>query len=311
MDVDIIAWIAFNSFVLAMLGIDLYIFHRDSHVVRYKEALVWSVVWICLALLFCMGIYWTHGSEPSLNFLAGYLIEKALSVDNLFIFLVIFSYFAVPERYLHKVLFWGVLGALVMRALFIFAGVVLIQQFHWIIYIFGALLIITGIKLAFQEEHEVHPEKNFILRIFRKFVPITPTYEDGHFFVKKEGRYFATPLFVVLIVIETTDIMFAIDSVPAILAITTDPFIVYTSNVFAILGLRSLYFALAHLMGMFHYLNYGLAVLLVFIGAKMLLSDIIHIPITVALAVIVLVLGSAIVASLFTTKPTKKKRKSG
>lgn len=306
---DIITWVAFNLFILGMLGIDLYFFNRDAHEVKYKEALKWSCVWIALSLLFCLGLYFFRGSEQSLNFLAGYLIEKALSVDNLFVFLVIFSYFSVPHRYRHTVLFWGVLGALVMRAIFIIAGVVLIREFHWIVYLFGLLLIYTGINLAVKKEQEVHPENNFVLNIFRKFVPITPNYEGNRFFVKKAGQIMATPLAVVLIVIETTDLLFAIDSVPAILAITQDPFIVYSSNVFAILGLRTLYFALAGLFDIFHYLNYGLAVLLVFIGLKMLLSDIVEVPIVVTLGIIILILGVSVAASLIFKKP--KKPKSG
>lgn len=299
MSLDAIYWITFNLFVVAMLVLDLYYFHRESHEVSFKESLIWSAVWITLALLFCVGLFFTHGSESALNFLAGYLIEKSLSVDNLFVFLLIFSYFCVPELYRHKVLFWGIIGALIMRAIFIFAGIVLIEKFHWIVYLFGVFLIMTGIKLALEKgQKEIYPERNIILRIFQKFFPVTETYEGNRFFVKRGGRYWATPLMLVLIVIETTDVLFAIDSVPAILAITQDPFIVYTSNVFAILGLRSLYFALAKLMGLFHFLNYGLAVLLIFIGIKMLISGYVHIPIILSLSVIFVILAASILLSL-------------
>lgn len=303
---EIFGWIAFNVFVIGMLFFDLYIVHKDAHVVKYKEALGWSAFWIVLALLFCLGLFYTHGSDLALKFLAGYLIEKSLSIDNLFVFLVIFSYFKVPEIYRHKVLFWGILGSLIMRAIFIAAGIVLIQYFHWMIYLLGAVLIFTGIKLALQKDQEIHPERNIFLRIFCKFYRVTDTYEKDHFFVKRGTQYWATPLFVVLIVIESTDILFAIDSVPAILAITQDPFIVYTSNVLAILGLRSIYFALAGLMEAFHYLHYGLAVLLVFIGTKMLLSDYIHVPVTVALGVIAFILTASVLLSLIFVKETSK-----
>ena len=266
-----------------MLALDLGVFHRKAHEVQIKEALGWTAFWITLALLFNLGIYFWRGPEPALEFLTGYLIEKALSVDNIFVFLLIFSYFDVPLLYQHKVLFWGILGALIMRALFIVMGITLIQKVHWVIYIFGGFLILTGIKIALQKEKEIRPERNPVLRIFREFMPVSERYENGKFFLKKEGRYLATPLFIVLLVVETTDIVFAVDSIPAILAITLDSFIVYTSNVFAILGLRALYFALAGLMQLFHRLHYGLAAILVFVGIKMLLADIYKIPIGVAL----------------------------
>jgi tellurite resistance protein TerC len=291
-------WIAFNAFVLVMLAIDLGIFHRQSHTVTLKEALVWSGVWITLALLFNLGVYAWYGPEPALAFLTGYLIEKALSVDNIFVFLLIFSYFKVPARYQHKVLFWGILGALVMRALFIFAGISLLQQLHWLIYVFGALLIFTGIKMVTEKDKEIHPEKNPALKLFRRFMPVTEDYQADHFFVKQAGHYAATPLFIVLLVVETTDLLFAVDSIPAILAITVDPLIVYTSNVFAILGLRALYFALAGVMGLFHYLHYGLSAILIFVGAKMLLADIYKLPVTVALGVVAGILLVAVIASL-------------
>lgn len=305
MDINAVYWIGFNLFVVCMLLLDLYYFHRESHEVSFKESLLWSFVWIALALLFCLGLFFTHGSENALNFLAGYLIEKSLSVDNLFVFLVIFSYFHVPDQYRHKVLFWGILGALIMRAIFIFAGIVLIEKFHWIIYLFGFLLIVTGIKLGIEKgEKEIHPERNIILKLFRSIFPVTPTYVGDKFFIKLDGRYWATPLMLVLIVIETSDLLFAIDSVPAILAITQNPFIVYTSNVFAILGLRSLYFALARLMGLFRFLNYGLAVLLIFIGIKMLISGFVTIPITISLGIIVVILTASILLSIL-IKPSK------
>lgn len=286
-----------------MLALDLGVFHRKAHVVRLKEALGWSVVWICLALLFNLLIYFWLGSETALQFLAGYIIEKSLSVDNLFVFLLIFSYFSVPSVYQHKILFWGILGALIMRAIFIAAGITLIEKFHWMIYLFGGFLIITGIKMAFQKDKELHPEANPVLRLFRRFVPVTDQYHNDHFFVLKEGKRWATPLFVVLLLIETTDVIFAVDSIPAILAVTRDPFIVYTSNVFAILGLRALYFALAGIMQLFHYLHYGLSLILVFVGTKMLISDIYKVPIGIALAVIAGILIVSVIASIVRPRP--------
>lgn len=286
-----------------MLALDLGVFHRKAHVVRLKEALGWSVVWICLALLFNLLIYSWLGPETALQFLAGYIIEKSLSVDNLFVFLLIFSYFSVPSVYQHKILFWGILGALIMRAIFIAAGITLIEKFHWMIYLFGGFLIITGIKMAFQKDKELHPETNPVLRLFRRFVPVTDQYHDDHFFVLKEGKRWATPLFVVLLLIETTDVIFAVDSIPAILAVTRDPFIVYTSNVFAILGLRALYFALAGIMQLFHYLHYGLSLILVFVGTKMLISDIYKVPIGLALSVIAGILIVSVVASILRPRP--------
>lgn len=286
-----------------MLALDLGVFHRKAHVVRLKEALGWSVVWICLALLFNLLIYSWLGPETALQFLAGYIIEKSLSVDNLFVFLLIFSYFSVPSVYQHKILFWGILGALIMRAIFIAAGITLIEKFHWMIYLFGGFLIITGIKMAFQKDKELHPETNPVLRLFRRFVPVTDQYHHDHFFVLKEGKRWATPLFVVLLLIETTDVIFAVDSIPAILAVTRDPFIVYTSNVFAILGLRALYFALAGIMQLFHYLHYGLSLILVFVGTKMLISDIYKVPIGLALSVIAGILIVSVVASILRPRP--------
>jgi tellurite resistance protein TerC len=291
-------WVAFNAFVLVMLAVDLGVVHRRAHEVPLKEALVWSAIWIALALLFALGVYAWYGPQPALEFLTGYLIEKSLSVDNIFVFVLIFSYFKVPARYQHTVLFWGILGALVMRAIFIFAGIALLQRLHWIIYVFGALLVLTGIKMATEQDKEIHPDKNPVLKLLRRLVPVTEDYHADHFFVKQAGHYAATPLFVVLLVVETTDVIFAVDSIPAILAITVNPFLVYTSNVFAILGLRALYFALAGVVRLFHYLHYGLSAILVFVGAKMLLADVYKVPVGVALGVIAGILLSAIVASV-------------
>jgi len=291
-------WVAFNAFVLVMLAIDLGVLHRQSHTVTLKEALVWSGVWIAFALLFNLGVFYWYGPQPALAFLTGYLIEKSLSIDNIFVFVLIFSYFKVPTRYQHKVLFWGILGALVMRALFIFAGIALLQRLHWIIYVFGALLIVTGIKMVTEKDKEMHPEKNPVLKLFRRLMPVTEHYHADRFFVKQAGHYAATPLFIVLLVVETTDVIFAVDSIPAILAITMDPFIVYTSNVFAILGLRALYFALAGVMRLFHYLHYGLSAILVFVGTKMLLADVYKLPVGVALGVIAGILLIAVLASV-------------
>ncbi len=295
---QILLWMVFGSVVFGLLGLDLGVFHRHSHVVKIKEALIWSAVWICLALLFNVFVYFSRGQVAALEFLAGYLIEEALSVDNLFVFLLIFSYFRVPALYQHKVLFWGILGALLMRASFIIAGVTLIKKFHWVIYVFGGFLILTGIKMLAGEDKEVYPEKNPVLRLFRRFVPVTENYENGHFFLRRQRRLFATPLFVVLLMVETTDVIFALDSIPAILAITVDPFIVYTSNIFAILGLRSIFFALAGLMRLFHYLHYGLSAILVFVGVKMLLGDFYKIPVGLALGVVAAILIISIVASI-------------
>jgi len=302
-------WIGFGVFVLAMLALDLGVFHRKTHQVGMKEALTWSGVWIALALLFNAGVWHWRGHDKGLEFLTGYLVELSLSVDNLFVFLLIFAYFKVPAQYQHKVLFWGILGALLMRAVFIAAGVTLMQKFHWIIYVFGAVLVISGLKMAFEKDKEVHPEKNPVLRLFRRFMPVTAEYYAGRFFVKPDKRWLATPLFIVLLMLETTDLVFAVDSVPAVLAITTDPFIVYTSNVFAILGLRSMFFALAGVMKLFAYLHYGLAAVLVFVGGKMLLAGFYKIPTLASLLVILGLLAVAVVASLLhaarRSRPTK------
>jgi tellurite resistance protein TerC len=296
-------WILFNLFVLSMLVLDLGVFHRRAHTVKFREALAWSGAWIVLAAIFAVVIFFWHGRTPTLEFVTGYVIELSLSVDNLFVFLLIFRFFQVPAIHQHKVLFWGILGALIMRAIFIAAGVSLIQRFHWIIYAFGAFLVYSGIKLFFQEEAEIHPEKNPVLRLFRRWVPVTKDYVGNKFFVRSAGLY-ATPLFVVLLVVETTDLLFAVDSIPAILAITRDAFIVYTSNVFAILGLRSMYFALAGMMEMFRYLHYGLSLVLISVGAKMLLSHYFEIPTPVALAAVAGVLAISVIASM--ANPKKK-----
>ncbi|MCB9757143.1 MAG: TerC family protein [Candidatus Omnitrophica bacterium] len=299
---QIVLWGGFNFFIVLMLGLDLLVFNRQAHDVKLKEALMWSGIWVTLALLFNVGIYIFQGRQPALEFLTGYLIEKSLSIDNIFVFILVFSFFQVPAKYQHKVLFWGIFGALLMRAVFIFGGLSLMKHFHGIIYIFGTFLIFTGIKLALDKDKDIHPEKNVVLRIFRRMMPITQTFRDGKFFVREQGRSFATPLFIVLLVIETTDLIFAVDSIPAILAVTRDPFIVYSSNVFAILGLRALYFALAGTIHLFHYLHYGLAAILVFVGAKMLMADIYKIPIGVSLVVILAVLLCSVAASLIWPK---------
>ena len=293
----ILFWILFNVFVVAMLVLDLGVFHRKTHTVKFREAMLWSVVWITLAAAFAVVVYFWHGRREALEFVTGYVIELSLSVDNLFIFLLIFRFFKVSAPHQHKVLFWGILGALVMRALFIALGVGLIQKFHWIIYGFGVLLIYSGIRLFLQQEAEVHPEKNPVLRLFRKLVPVTEDYHGDRFFVRKSTRCYATPLLVVLIVVETTDLIFAVDSIPAILAITLNAFIVYTSNVFAILGLRSMYFALAGMMEMFHYLHYGLSLILIFVGTKMLVSHYYEIPTEIALSIVAGILLASVLAS--------------
>jgi tellurite resistance protein TerC len=284
-----------------MLVLDLGVFHRQSHTVKYREALIWSAVWIALAIIFTVVIYFWHGRTPSLEFITGYVIELSLSVDNLFVFLLIFRYFQVPPVHQHKVLFWGILGALIMRAIFIAAGVGLIQRFHWIVYVFGAFLLYSGFKLLRQGEAEIHPEKNPVLRLFRRWVPVTKDYEGDKFFVRRTGLL-ATPLLVVLVVVETTDLLFAVDSIPAILAITRDAFIVYTSNVFAILGLRSMYFALAGMMEMFRYLHYGLSVVLMFVGAKMMLSHYYEVPTVLALGAVAGILLLSVAASVLRAK---------
>jgi tellurite resistance protein TerC len=302
MEINGFVWAGFLLFVLLMLALDLGVFHRKSHEVKIKEALIWSAVWISLALLFNVGIYFFIGKEKSIEFLTGYVIEKSLSVDNLFVFIMVFSYFNVDTKYQHKVLFWGILGALVMRAIFIFAGVALIQQFHWIIYIFGAFLIFTGVKMLVQKNEKVEPDKNPLVRLFKRFFPVTDTMHGGRFFVKINAKTVATPLFIVLLIIEFTDLIFAVDSIPAILAISTDTFIIFTSNVFAILGLRALYFALAGIAKLFYYLKYGLSAILVFVGVKMVVAGFFKIPVMYSLLIIVAILTLSILSSVLFSK---------
>jgi len=290
-------WILFNVFVFAVLALDLGVARRRVREITFREAMIWSGIWIGLACAFAVVLFFWHGRAESLQFVTGYVIELSLSADNLFLFLLIFRFFHVPAQHQHKVLFWGILGAIVIRALFILAGVGLIQRFHWITYAFGALLIYSGIKLLLQGKQEIHPDKNPVLKMFRKIMPVTKEYEGGKFFVRRPGLY-ATPLFIVLLVVETTDIIFAVDSIPAVLAITLNAFIVYTSNIFAILGLRSMYFALAGLIDLFHYLHYGLSVVLIFVGVKMLGAHYFEIPTVWALAIVLTVLGASIGASL-------------
>jgi tellurite resistance protein TerC len=300
---DIIFWVAFNAFVLVLLVLDLFVFHRKTHVVKIKEALFWSAFWILLSLGFNVLIYFWEGSGPALEFLTAYLIEKSLSVDNLFVFILIFNYFQVPAKYQHKILFWGVLGALFFRGVFILVGVTLLAKFHFIIYILGAFLVFTGIKMATSAGgDDIDPDANPVVKFISRYMPVTNRHYEDKFFVKIDKTLFATPLFLVLIMVETTDIVFAADSIPAILAISKDPFIVYTSNVFALLGLRALYFALAGIMQLFHYLHYGLSLILVFIGAKLMLSDFIHINMLIALGVVAFILVASVVLSLLFPK---------
>lgn len=336
------AWTVFGLLIAILLFLDLKVFHRHAHEVKFREAIAWSVFWIGLGVLFVVPVYWfynhfyhhpelydphlassrpiqalgyTSGRDAALAYLTGFLVEKSLSVDNLFVFYLMFSYFGVPAMYQHRVLFWGILGAIVMRLLFILAGVSLIHRFHWVLYLFGLFLLITGVRMAFKHDEEVHPERNPVLRLVRRILPITPDYRNAHFFVRQDGQLLATPMFVVLVAVETTDVVFAVDSIPAILGITTDAFIVYTSNVFAILGLRALYFALAGLIRTFHMLHYGLAAILVFIGVKMILETghyypelplpSYDVPTTVSLAVIATVLSLSVAGSLiFPRRPS-------
>ncbi len=291
-------WLGFTAFVLAMLALDLGVFHRKAHEVTMREAAVWSVVWVSLALGFNALVFHWFGEQRALEFTTGYLIEKALAVDNIFVFYAIFAFFAVPAAYQHRVLFWGILGALVLRAVFIFLGAALLQQFHWLLYVFGAILVATAIKLLFMDEHGIEPEKNVLVRLFRRVMPTTTEYHGSRFTVVKNGVRHATPLLLVLILIEWTDLVFAVDSIPAIFAVTQDPFIVYTSNIFAILGLRAMFFLLAGVLGKFWLLKPALALVLAFVGAKMLLLDVYKIPIELSLGVVAGLIASAVVASL-------------
>lgn len=291
-------WLGFTAFVLGMLALDLGVFHRKAHVVGLREAAVWSAVWVVLALAFNGLVFAWFGPQRGLEFTTGYLIEKALAVDNLFVIYAIFAYFAVPAAYQHRVLFWGILGALVMRAVFIFAGAALLQKFHAVMYVFGAILVLTAVKLFLMKEDGIHPEQNVVYRWFRRLVPAASDYHGSRFTIREAGRLHATPLLAVLVLIEWTDLVFAVDSIPAIFAVTQDPFLVYTSNIFAILGLRSMFFLLAGVMGQFHLLKPALATVLAFVGAKMLLADVYEIPVGVSLGVVASLLALGIAGSL-------------
>ncbi|HEX8620097.1 MAG TPA: TerC family protein [Thermoanaerobaculia bacterium] len=296
-------WVAFGVFVLGMLALDLGVFNRKAHEVRFREAVIWSSVWISLAMIFNGWIYFEFGHQKALEFLTGYVLEEALSVDNIFVFIILLASFAVPKMYQHRVLFWGVLGAIVMRAIFIGVGAALVSRFHWVMYIFGAILIFTGVKLLMQgDDDDPHPEKNPIYKLARRFIPAVPEYHGPAFTIMKDGRRHATPLLLVLIAIEATDVVFAVDSIPAIFAITTDPFIVYTSNIFAIMGLRSMYFLLAGVIDKFHYLKIGLAFVLLFVGTKMLIAHWYHVPIVASLVTIASLLGLSVLASVIWPK---------
>lgn len=296
-------WIGFHVLILILVALDLGVLHRKSHVISIREALIWSMGWIFISLMFNVGVYFWFGYDSALEFLTGYLIEKSLSVDNIFVFAIVFKYFDVPPKYQHKVLYWGILGALIMRGALIALGTALISNFHWVIYIFGAFLVYTGIKMAVQKGVSVHPERNPIVNLAKKFMPITKEYHANKFVVNIEGKRYFTPLIVVLMVVEVTDLAFAVDSIPAIFAITHDSFIVYTSNVFAILGLRALYFALSGILELFHYLKYGLGMVLSFVGTKMLISEIYDIPILIALGVVAAILTISIVVSILKPAP--------
>ncbi|MDP3073499.1 MAG: TerC family protein [Opitutaceae bacterium] len=302
------AWIGFFAFIAAMLAIDLGVFRRDSHEVKMKEALIWCGVWFTLAMGFNAIVWHWRGPELGQQFLASYLIELCLSVDNVFVFILVFAYFRVPAIWQHRVLFWGIIGAVVMRTVFILVGVSVVQRFHWVLYLFGAFLVYTGIKMALPgKAEEVHPDQNPVVRLFRRFYPVAPHNDQGRFFTRHEGRRMATPLFIVLIVIETTDVIFALDSIPAVLAITSDGFVALTSNIFAILGLRSLYFALNGIMQLFRFLKVGLAFILVFIGVKMLVVEWVKVDTTTSLAVIASVLTVSVLMSILIRMPESRK----
>lgn len=304
-----LGWMGFNLFIITALILDLLILHRSNKSISLKNSLWMSAGWVSLALLFNLGIFIFKGKEDGLNFLAGYLIEESLSVDNLFVFVMLFNHFHTPAKYQYKVLFWGILGAIIMRACMIFFGIALVRNFYWILYLFGLFLIFAGVKMALPQKKIVDevPE-NIVLRLLKRLLPISKHYDNGHFFTNIDGRWFATPLFVVLIMVETTDLIFALDSIPAVMAITLDPFIIYTSNIFAVLGLRSLYFALAALLPIFHFLHYALSVILIFVGLKMLLGHWIHIPIGLSLALIIFSLATAIILSLLFPQKHKDKK---
>jgi tellurite resistance protein TerC len=309
-------YIAFNAFVLAMLALDLGVFHRKAHVVRPREAALWTAAWVSLALLFCAGLWIFEGTHTAVLFLTGYLIEQSLSVDNIFVIVLIFSYFGIPPKYQHRVLFWGILGALVMRGTFIGLGTLLVSKFHWVLYLFGAFLIVTGIRMAIRQDEEFDAEQNPVMRLARRVLPVTAHYDGQKFFTVENGKRAATPLFLVLILVEFTDLIFAVDSIPAIFGVTTDPFLVYTSNVFAILGLRSLFFLLAGVVDKFHLLKYGLAIILTFVGVKMVIADFYKVPVVASLVVILTVLAGSIAASLLfpqaaTLEPHESEGKTG
>lgn len=307
MGISIYFWIGFHIFIFLMLALDLGVFHKHTHKVPVKEAVIWTFVWISLALMFNIFVYLEFGKTKALEFLTGYVIEYSLSVDNIFVFILIFSYFAVKDQYQHKILFWGILGALIMRGIFIFAGVALINRFHWIVLIFGGFLVFTGIRMLFQRDQEVDPEKNPIVRFFKKFLPVTHSMHGDKLIIRQNNRLYATPLFLVLLIIESSDLIFAVDSIPAILAISQDRFIVYTSNIFAIMGLRSLYFAIAGIMGYFRYLKVGLAFVLTFVGLKMLAGFLnFEIPIVLSLLIILTILTFSILASVVFIKKIKE-----
>ncbi len=316
MDGMIWLWIGFNIFVLLMLALDLGVFHRKAHAISIKEATIWSVVWIALAMLFNLGIFlfWDKlspgstysNSQAALAFFTGYLIEKSLSVDNIFVFVLIFTFFAVPAIYQHRVLFWGIIGALLMRGALIAVGAALLKEFHWIIYVFGAFLIFTGIRMALHRNEEMHPEQNPLVKLLRRIMPVTENYEGDHFFIRRAGKLMATPLFLVLVLVESTDLIFAVDSIPAIFAVTQETFIIYTSNVFAILGLRSLYFLLAGVIDKFYYLKLGLSVVLVFVGIKMTIVELYKIPVGLSLGVIAAILATSVIASLLRAQRMSK-----
>lgn len=298
MSQELMLWGGFVLFIVLMLALDLGVFHKENHEIKLKEALMWTMFWVSLALIFNIGIYHFMGSEKALQFLTGYLIEESLSIDNVFVFMLIFSYFKVPPKYQHKILFWGILGAMLMRITFILSGILLIEKFHWIIFVFGGFLVITGIRLAFQDEISIKPDSNPVIRLFKRFFRITDTYHKDKFFIRENGILLATPMMIVLIFIEVSDLIFAVDSIPAILAITSDPFIVFTSNVFAILGLRSLFFAISAISKYFIYLKYGLAAILTYVGTKMLVSDYYKIDPLYSLLVILAILSLSIFTSM-------------
>ncbi len=307
---ELTLWIGFNIFILIMLALDLFVIQRKTHVIKVKEALIWSAIWVVLALIFNVFIYHEFGKTKALEYFTGYLLERSLSIDNIFVFILLFSYFKVEQQYHHKILFWGVIGALILRALLIWLGSALVSQFEWVIYIFGAFLLITGFRMGFQSDADIHPENNVIIRFFKKILPVTSRYHGGDFFVRQGGKLHATPMIIVLLSIEVTDLIFAFDSIPAIFAVTRDPFIIYSSNIFAVLGLRTTYFALSGIMNKFHYLRVGLSMILVFIGIKMLIMDFYKISIFFSLTVIALILAASIVFSIV-MQPGKKISKKG